>query len=185
MKEHLPYKAAVNGTRDVGQGFSASCPGCEASVLGPLHEVYQPFWPLASSCDNRKCLQTLPAKGPPGDETAPSGDRLSRCSAWHTARCVLHNDASCAFCASQPESLEDRTAVDASVSKRVGRGMEPRGKWTDQQMDTRAYLILVVSLTRKIQKSTVTGGVSRAECFWCKCMKFKKPLPGLPWWSSG
>ena len=151
-------------------------------MLGPLQEVYQPFWPLASSCDNRKCLQTLPAKCPPGDETAPSGERLSRCRAWHTAWYVLHNDTCCwAFCPSQPDILEDRIVHGCLISKWVGRGMEQRGKWTDQRMDRPAYLILVVSLTRKIQKSTVTGGVSRAECFRCKCMKFKKPLPGLPW----
>lgn len=43
------------------------------------------------------------------------------------------------------------------ISKWAGRWMEQRGNWTDQRMDRWAYLIPVVALTRKIQKSTVTG----------------------------
>ena len=71
------------------------------------------------------------------------------------------------------------------ISKWAGRWMEQTGNWADQQMDRWAYLIPLVALTRKIQKSTVTGGDSRAECFRCKCTKFKKPLPGLPWRPRG
>ena len=43
--------------------------------------------------------------------------------------------------------------------------MEQRGKWTEQQMDRWAYLILGVSLTRKKQKSTVTGAGFQSRIF--------------------
>ena len=72
----------------------------------------------------------IASQRPPGDETAPSGDRLSRCSAWHTARYVLHNDTSCAFCASQPEILEDRT-VHGCLGKQAGG----EGDGAERQVD--------------------------------------------------
>lgn len=140
MKGHLPDKAAVNVTQDVGQGFLAQV---RVSVLGPLQEVCQPFWPLPSSCDNQSVCRHCQPNVPWGDETAPSGERWSIRGSRHTAPALTALPLACYTMTpivlsgpSQPRDPEDRAVPRCLDSLWWGGGWsrEASGQnsgWTD------------------------------------------------------
>lgn len=129
MKGHLPYKADVSDPR-CRSGFLSLVSRLRGLCVGATTGGVPAFLAMTTKSICRHCQPNVPW----GTKLPPVENRWSRCSSWHTARDVLHNDTCCHFSPSQPEVPEDRV-VHRCLDKQVGGEVDGAERQLDRPAD--------------------------------------------------